>query len=149
VVIQAGLEGEIEALLAKAGMRLLTFSVSQRKGNVKVTATIFSPSGTGTEECAKASRLIEAELRRTANIQEPEIEVSSPGIDRTIRTSKEWQAFEGQQIKLLLVSENEWRSGKLGKYWGNRIDFIENDISTAIEISAIAKAKLDSSYKGE
>lgn len=150
MIDQSGLESEIESLLASAGICLLTFSLSQHKGGVKVKATIYAPSGTGTDECAKTTRLIQAQLQRVANIQNPEIEVASPGIDRVIRTAKEWKAFEGQGIKLLLLSESEWRRGRLGTYRGDEIDFVEKDGSTTtIDISAIAKARLDSGYKGE
>ncbi|MCE5256975.1 MAG: hypothetical protein LLF89_09045 [Spirochaetaceae bacterium] len=149
MIDQTGLESEIEALLANAGISLLAFSLSQHKGNVVAKATIYSPSGTGTDECTKTSRLIQAQLQRIANIQDPEIEVTSPGIDRIIRTPKEWKAFEGQDIKLLLLSENEWQKGRLAKYWGDKIDFIGDKGPMTIDISAIAKARLDSGYKGE
>ncbi|HWP69199.1 MAG TPA: hypothetical protein VN437_07850, partial [Rectinemataceae bacterium] len=78
-----------------------------------------------------------------------EIEVSSPGIDRIIRSEKEWKAFVGKAVKLLLNDRDEWMAGKLVAYSDGEIEFAGREGQVTIEISSIAKARLDSSHKGE
>lgn len=143
------LESEIEKILGGAGLSLLEFSVSRHRGNVKVKAVVYSPSGTGTDECTKAYRLILPQVQLILNVQTPDIEVSSPGIDRIIRSAKEWKAFVGQAVKILMKDQNEWTAGTLTGFVDDRIEFIGPEGPVTIEVSSIAKARLDSSHKGE
>ena len=143
------IEAGIAAILENAGMYLLEFSLSRHKGSVKVKAVVYSPSGTGTDECTKAHRLILPQIQLAFDAQSPEIEVSSPGIDRIIRSEKEWKAFKGKVVKLLLHDQDEWMTGKLVAYSDGRIEFAGREGQVTMEISSIAKARLDSSHKGE
>ena len=143
------IEAGIATILGNAGLHLLEFSLSRHKGSVKVKAVVYSPSGTGTDECAKAHRLILPQIQLAFDAQSPEIEVSSPGIDRIIRSEKEWKAFTGKAVKLLLNNEDEWMTGKLVAYSDGTIEFAGREGQVTMEISSIAKARLDSSHKGE
>lgn len=143
-------ESGIEAILESAGLHLLEFSLSKHKGSgVKVKAVVYSPSGTGTDECAKAHRLILPQLQLAFDAQNPEIEISSPGIDRIIKSEKEWKAFVGKPVKILLHDRDEWLEGRLTGYSVGKIEFSRKEGTSAIDISSIAKARLDSSHKGE
>lgn len=143
------IEAGIATILGNAGLHLLEFSLSRHKGSVKVKAIVYSPSGTGTDECAKAHRLIFPQIQLAFDAQSPEIEVSSPGIDRIIRSETEWKAFVGKAVKLLLNDRDEWMAGKLVAYSDGKIEFAGREGQVTIEISSIAKARLDSSHKGE
>jgi len=143
------LEAGIEAILGNAGLHLLEFSLSRQRGGIKVKAIVYSPSGTGTDECAKAHRLILPQIQLAYDAQTPDIEISSPGIDRIIKSEKEWKAFTGRAIKVLLHGREEWTAGKLTGYSDGKIDFTSPEGPVVIEIASIAKARLDSSHKGE
>jgi ribosome maturation factor RimP len=147
------IEAGIEALLAGSGLQLLEFSLSRRGGNVRVKAVIYSASGTGTDECTKAWRLMLPELQLALGVQNPDIEISSPGIDRIIRSAREWKAFIGKPIKILISGEDEWRQAILEGFDGESITCRDRQSrdsqSTVIPTASIAKARLDSSYKGE
>ena len=142
-------EPGIEAILGNAGLHLLEFSLSRHKGSIKVKAVVYSPSGTGTDECAKAHRLILPQIQLAYDAQNPEIEISSPGIDRIIKSEKEWKAFVGKAVRILLHDREEWAEGKLMSYSDGKIEFSSREGSATIDISSIAKARLDSSHKGE
>ncbi len=146
-------EAGIEALLADSGLQLLEFALSRHRGNVKVKAVIYSPSGTGTDECTKAYRLMLPEIQLSLGAQNPDIEISSPGIDRIIRSPREWKAFTGKPIKFLLSGEDEWRQAILERFDGDTITCRERQArdsqSIVIATASIAKARLDSTYKGE
>lgn len=143
------LEAGIEVILGNAGLHLLEFSLARHRGGIKVKAIVYSPSGTGTDECAKAHRLILPQLQLAFDTQNPDIEISSPGIDRIIRLEKEWKAFTGRAIKILLHGREEWITGKLTGYSKGKIEFSGLEGPVVIEIASIAKARLDSSHKGE
>jgi ribosome maturation factor RimP len=143
------LEPGIEAILGNAGLHLLEFSLARHKGGIKVKAVVYSPSGTGTDECAKAHRLILPQIQLAYDAQNPEIEISSPGIDKTIKSEKEWKAFVGKAVKILLHGRDEWINGKLTGYSSGTIEFTDCAGPAVMDISSIAKARLDSSHKGE
>lgn len=53
-------------------------------------------------DCARASRAIEALLDEGAVLGERyELQVSSPGIERLLRTPKDWQRFAGYRANVL------------------------------------------------
>jgi ribosome maturation factor RimP len=143
------LGSQVEELLGKAGLHLLEFSLSKRGGSVTAKAVVYSPSGTGTDECVRASRLILSQIQISCDIQNPSIEVSSPGIDRILRSDKDWKAFTGKYIKLILKDSEEWISGRLTSLGEDTIVFEGSEGPATIERSSIAKARLDSTHKGE
>lgn len=138
----------IEAALTGAGLRLIEFSVGKTRGGLKVKAVVYSPEGTGTDECAKAYRLILPQIQLGYDAANPDMEISSPGIDRILRSGREWKAFVGQAIRILPKGESEWRQCTLLSYDGKSIEISDREGRKTIEISGIAKARLDSSHKG-
>ncbi|MDX9828305.1 MAG: hypothetical protein RBT73_11235 [Spirochaetia bacterium] len=142
-------EDKIGSILEKAGLFLLEFGLSRQRGGLKVKAVIYSPQGTGTEECTKAYRLMLPQIQTLLGVQDPEMEISSPGIDRIIRGEREWKAFAGKAVKMLLKSSSEWVSGRLLSYSEGKIEFQQGAERALIDISSIAKARLDSMPKGE
>jgi ribosome maturation factor RimP len=54
-------------------------------------------AGVTVDDCARASRAIEARLEATELVPERyELQVSSPGIERPLRNAAEWRRFTGQ-----------------------------------------------------
>lgn len=144
------LEKEIDELLKASGLELLEFSVSRRREELHVKAVIYNKEGTGTDECTKAHRLILPRVQMQLGVQDPYIEVYSPGIDRMIRTAREWQVFTGRFILFYTADVSDWRKGRLLDYEDGNAQ-IELDDATVLKISvaSILKAKLDSSHEGE
>ncbi|MDD3980734.1 MAG: hypothetical protein RBT72_05755 [Spirochaetia bacterium] len=143
------IEDKISSILEKAGLFLLEFGLSRHRGGLKVKAVIYSPQGTGTEECTKAYRLILPQIQTVLGVQDPDMEISSPGIDRIIRGEREWKAFVGKPVKLLFKDSSEWASGTLRSYADGKIEFQQGAERAFIDITSIAKARLDSMAKGE
>lgn len=143
------LEREIDELLKAIGLDLLEFSVARRRGGVYVKAVIYSPKGTGTDECVKAHRLMLPRVQMALGDQDPYIEVYSPGIDRILRNEREWRAFVGQRVKYLLAGESEWRSGLLQAFESGTAKIAADAAVADIPLASIVKAKLDSTHEGE
>lgn len=142
-------EDRIGSILEKAGLFLLEFGLARHRGRLRVKAVIYSPQGTGTEECTKAYRLILPQIQTLLGVQDPDMEISSPGIDRILRGEREWKAFAGKAIKLLLKGSTEWVPGRLLSYSEGKIEFQQGTERALIDISSVAKARLDSMSKGE
>jgi len=149
VAEEKAFEQSIETILVNAGLHLLEFSVSRHRNNVTVKAVIYSPAGTGTDECTRAYRLILPQVQLAYDTQSPSIEVSSPGIDRILKSARDWKAFVGKQVKVLRVDHDEWFAGVLREFADGRAVIEGREGPVTIELSSIVKARLDASYKGE
>jgi len=144
------LQEEIDATLKAGGLDLLEFSLVRHKGgDLHVKAVIYRPEGTGTDECTKAYRLILPHIQMALGVQDPYIEVYSPGIDRAIRTEREWAAFKNCYIKFMTSESNDWKKGRIVHFDNKKVQIEMDDTILNIPIASIIKAKLDSSREGE
>ena len=146
---QEAISEDIGAVLASVGLDLLEFQLSRRHGSVQVRAVVKAAGGTGTAECAKAHRLIMQRLAETHGISEPFIEVSSPGIDRILRTTNDFKAFAGERIRFIPVGETEWERGRLLGIEGETLTIETADGKLTLTLGGLAKARLDSTTEGE
>lgn len=145
----ANIETEIEELLKAAGLALVEFSLSRKGGGVSAKAIVFSPKGTGTAECSAASRIIYPRLQAVFGVEDPYIEVSSPGIDRMIKTRKEYEVFQGKGLKVLLENETEWIRGKILSSTDKELRLETDKGTEVLDLAAVAKARLDSTQEGD
>jgi ribosome maturation factor RimP len=143
------LEREIDEVLKAGGLDLLEFSVSRHRGALHVKAVIYGKKGTGTDECTKAYRLILPRVQMQLGVQDPYIEVYSPGIDRVIHTAREWQTFTGRFILFLTADNPEWLRGRIMHFENGTVQIETDGAVSNMPIASIVKAKLDSSYEGE
>jgi ribosome maturation factor RimP len=140
---------KLEPLLAEAGLVLVDLTVSRHGGSVQVRMTVYSPKGTGTDECAKAHRIAYPEVQAVLAHPDPSLEVASPGIDRNLRSSREWSIFAGKGVRVLLRGETEWIRGRIKGMDGGSVSLAIPGGSRVIELAAVSKARLDSSQEGD
>jgi len=82
-------------------------------------------------------------------VQDPYIEVYSPGIDRVFRTEREWIAFKNCYIKFMTSDSHDWKKGRILHFDNGKVQIEMDDTILNLPIASIIKAKLDSSRKGE
>ncbi len=140
---------ELEPLLTEAGLNLVDLSVSRRGVSVQVRVTIYSPMGTGTDECAKAHRIAYPRIIEVLAHPEPSLEVASPGIDRVLRSARDWSIFKGKGVRVLLRGEQEWLRGRIQGLDGRSVLLDFPTGPRAVGLEAISKARLDSSQEGD
>ena len=139
---------ELESLLTEAGLNLVDLSVNRRGGSAQVRMTVYSPKGTGTDECAKAHRIAYMKAAELLGVPDPVLEVSSPGIDRVLRSAREWSIFKGKGVRVLLRGEEEWLRGCIESVDGAAATLSCPGGPRSIGLEAVLKAKLDSSDGG-
>ena len=103
-------------------------------------------AGTTIDDCAAISRAVSAVL----DVEDPmpaayELEISTPGIDRPLTRSADFERFAGFQVKLETSPPHEGRRRWIGRLLGLegemvRIETDEGEV--ALPCTAIAKAKL-------
>jgi ribosome maturation factor RimP len=140
---------ELEPLLSEAGLILVDLNASRHGGSMQVRMTIYSPRGTGTDECAKAHRIAYPRIAEFLADPATILEVASPGIDRLLRTPREWSIFRGKEARVLLGGEEEWFRGRIESVDGGTVTLACPSGLRAIELEAITKARLDSSQEGD
>lgn len=146
------LTAELRSNLERSSLKLVEFSVSRHRGSIMARATIYAPGGTGTEDCAKAHRIIYPRLQA---LYGPDVglEVMSPGIDRVLKSAAECKFFEGKWLRVLLKSgENTsgvWITGRIEHATDEGVVLATDTGERTLRFDEIVKARLDSTREGE
>lgn len=144
---------ELAPLLSGAGLSLVELSVGRSRGSAQAKATVYAQGGTGTEECAKAHRLIYPRIQAYFGGQEPTLEVASPGIDRILRSAREWRIFAGRRVRFLLKEDADlgcdWFSGKILSAGDEGVVLATDSGKRELRFDELAKARLDSTREGD
>ena len=104
---------DYEQLVAGLGYKLVDLQIVHQKSMWVVKAVIYSKNGVGIDDCSKVHRTLLSRAEVLLNSQDIQMEVSSPGLNRVIKNAAEFQAFIGENIKVLEVSCPDWLEGEL------------------------------------
>jgi ribosome maturation factor RimP len=138
---------EARELVETLGYRLVDLAVTRRGASVQVRLVIFSPTGTGVNECSRVHRLICPRIQVLFGDADPEIEVSSPGLERVLRSPHEFGIFVGKGLRLYSRSLGDWVAGLIDACDGSVVTLNVKGASRVFPISDIAKARLDYSQE--
>lgn len=105
----------LEPIVEQAGAELVDLEVAGSHGRPVVRAYVDTVQGITLDECARLSRLLEAELERTGAVPERYVlEVSSPGIERPLTRRAHFERFVGHEIDVRLYTKREGRKKYVG-----------------------------------
>ncbi len=105
----------VEPILDQAGAELVDLEVAGSHGRPVVRAYVDTEEGITLDECARLSRLLEAELERSGAVPEHYVlEVSSPGIDRPLTRRVHYERFVGHEVDVRLYAKREGRKKYVG-----------------------------------
>lgn len=93
------LQGFLENTLAGLGYELVELERSAKGGLLRVF--IDKPGGITVEDCALVSNHL-GRVFTVENVNYERLEVSSPGLDRPLRTARDFARFAGQKARLKL-----------------------------------------------
>jgi ribosome maturation factor RimP len=129
------------------GMSLVEFSVSRHKGSVQIRLTVYKPGNMGIEDCSRLHRAALPRLELAFPDQELYVEVSSPGIERTIKDGNEFVHYTGRGVRCYRTDISDWSGGILLSSDEEGIVLRNGEGELRIPYSLIAKAKLDYSLE--
>jgi len=141
------LSNDIASLLKGIGLELVDLHVSRNKGSTQASAVVYRAGGTGIDECSKAHRLIQARLEAAFGNDDFQLETASPGVDRTIKSPREYAVFVGRGIQIFLEDEDTVE-GRIASFDGAVVVVKTADGEQAVALDQIRKAKLDYSQEG-
>jgi ribosome maturation factor RimP len=141
------LYNDIAGLIAGIGVRLVDLTVSRQKNSAQVRAVVYSPSGTGINECARAHRLMQPRLAELLGTEDFQLEVASPGLDRIIHDQREYQIFTGRGVSLVLEDGSQ-EQGIIASSDSEALVLDKHGERRVLPMSTIRKAKLNYSQEG-
>src|SRR5262249_9584206 len=107
---------------------------------------IDSPDGITVEDCAQVSRAVSQKLDEADPIAgNYTLEVSSPGLDRVLRTQQHFERFVGERVQAELSEKVNGRKRFAGRLTGvteGAITLEMEDGPVSLRLDAIQKARL-------
>lgn len=133
--------------LAERGFELIEVIYRFENGRNVLRALVDRPTGGITlDECAGLNRELGQLLEERAVLPEQYVlEVNSPGLDRPLRTQRDFARNEGKEIKVFLTEPINGRieiDGTAGGVTGKELTLLTSKGPVAIPFEKINKAKL-------
>jgi ribosome maturation factor RimP len=137
----------IVPVLAGMGYALVELALGSRKGTTRVSVVIYRQGGVGVDDCAEVSGMLLPLLETLEGMSDVSLEVSSPGIERTLRGAAEYEIFTGRGIRVLVGADTEWRGGIIDRVEGDTLWLKTGGERKGFALADIRKARLDHSVE--
>jgi ribosome maturation factor RimP len=91
----------VEPILAEMGLELVEVQFRREQMGWVLRLIIYRATGVTVEDCVTVSREVSNLLDVEDLIEQPyHLEVSSPGLDRPLKTARDFARYQGQKIKV-------------------------------------------------
>jgi ribosome maturation factor RimP len=135
-----------EPLLGQLGYELVDLEYSPGRMRAQLRLLIDRTGGIGLDDCERVSREISALL----DVEDPvptgyALEVSSPGLDRVLRTPAHFQRFVGERVRVELLNPRDGRrryTGRLAALNDAGIELEVDGAMVAVPFAQIGRARL-------
>ncbi len=135
------LESDIQNVVESMGLSLYDIVTVSEFGATIYRVMINSKEGVTLDQCADMTRVLNPLLDVTPPVSgDYRLEVSSPGIERKLKSLKHFNASVGEKVKLVLIS-NEVLKGKLLKVEDSNITVEDEQVGEqTVSFDEIIKA---------
>ena len=135
-----------DQIAEKMGVSVVDAEFKKEAGKQYLRVFIDKDDGIGIDECEAFSREFETVLDKCDPIEtEYTLEVSSPGLDRKLKTKREFDHFKGRDVDVKLFFERDGLkefSGKLLDFDGKTAEIGSGDKNVSVNIKEAAYIKL-------
>ena len=136
------LQALLDSTLAGMGYELVDF---ERSGKGKLLRIfIDKPGGVGLEDCAKVSNHL-SRVFAVEDVPYERLEISSPGLDRSLRKEQDFVRFAGHRARLKLRVPVEGQRNFVGVLRSTQAGKIELEVDgklISVDLSNLDKARL-------
>lgn len=136
---------DVREVLRGLGLAVVEVSSARRRGVLHVVLVIHRSGGVDLNACTQAYRAIYPRLEMLHPESEIRLEVSSPGVERRLKSPEEFEIFTGLGVELLLDEESDWKKGIIIRSSKDSVDIKTGDMTETFLFSSIRRAKLDNS----
>ena len=144
--VNSKIRAEVEPIVEGMGFHLVECAVARLKGAWRVHLVIYRASGVGIDECGEVSRLVLPRVQTIEGLSEAGLEVSSPGLSRTLKSVEEYSIFAGRGVRILTSGESEWIGGVIERVEGGALHLRTGDGQKRYPLDSIRKARLDDAF---
>ena len=141
--IEKAVREAVEPLLTGMGFSLVELTIGRLKGSTRVNVVLYRKQGVGIEDCTEVSRLLFPRLETVEGLEDVSLEVSSPGIERGIKSPAEYEVFGGKGVRILAGDETEWFGGVIDRVEDGTLWLRKGRETRGFAVSGIRKARLD------
>ena len=140
----------LEPVVRGMGMSLVELNVYHGKarggnaGTVQIRAIVYRDGITGIDDCSRVHKGVFPRLELAFPGQDIYLEVSSPGIDRSLKDGSEFVHYIGRGVKCYRTDISDWTIGILAAADEKKIILREEGGETELPYEVIAKARLAS-----
>lgn len=140
-------------LAAQEGLELVDVEFGGPGGHQTLRLFIDRPEGVSLDDCTSLSRAVSAAL----DVEDPidgayDLEVSSPGLDRPLRTPEHFQKYAGERVKVKTyapISQTDNRKTFVGTLQGFEGGFVLVDVDGKvfrIPHAQVSKANVEPNF---
>ena len=133
----------IEPILNEMGIAVVELNAAVVKKTFTIRLVIFQEQGVTVKDCESVHRVIQPRIELLVESRDTSMEITSPGIDRRIKSSREYVIFKGKALRILQEGESEWISGWIRDCSDETLCLEKDEKELNIPVSTIRKAKLD------
>jgi len=139
--MKMSLESDIKNVVESMDLSLYDIVTVSEGGDTIYRVLINSKEGISLDKCAEVTRVLNPLLDVTPPVKgDYRLEVSSPGIERKLKTLKHFSSSIGEKVKAVLIS-NEVLRGPLLSVEGNTITIEDEQVGKqSIPFDEILKA---------
>jgi len=136
---------QVKPILDGMGFSLVELRLGRSKRQSYLSVVVYRPEGVGIDECAAISRNLLPRLELLDWLPDLRLEVSSPGLDRVLKSNEEFGIFRGRGLKVWKEGAEDWIDGINEGLSGAVLRLNRNGAVLEIPLAQIRKAKLDAS----
>ena len=140
----AGIEAVVEPTLKGMGYELVDAQVSNRGRLLRIFIDKV-PGGVNLDDCAAVSRQL-TRVFAVEGVDYDRLEISSPGLDRPLRTPADFARFAGEQVDIRMrVADEGGRRRYVGRLQGSRdgVATVEVDgRAVSLKLDEVERARL-------
>ena len=137
------IEEVVLPVLRDHGLTLVELEWRPRAGRSVLRVFVDRPGGVAIADCERVSREL-GDLLDVASVIEAsyDLEVSSPGLDRHLRSEREYRWAVGKRVECWLEGGRELR-GRLAEVTPERLVLEQDGERVELERAAVTKARLE------
>ncbi len=140
---ERSIEELIQPVLGQHGLKLVDLEWRQHRPRSVLRVFVDKPGGVGIGDCERVSRQVGDLLDVAGVIQESyDLEISSPGLDRLLRTEREYHWARGKRVRCWLSDGREVR-GRLADVAPERLVLEREGERVELPRADVTKARLD------
>ena len=133
---------ECAKVICAMGFSLVELNIARQRGSVQVAAVIARQGDVGIEDCAAVHQVLQARLEALLGARDLQMQVSSPGITRTLKHAGEFSCFEGRMARVWHIPSADWAEGRIVSSTDEAVILDGKDGQKEFPYSEISKAKL-------